>query len=208
MTSEIILILDRAFENSLWAFLGCFLILLVFSRFRLRARQKRVEDLFDRDPEEPAPKFHRLPVNEWRLAVRTLLVALLCGGAFFLVFVFTPLPFFQNFASGDSWRITPLRLTAVTYDRYYEGFTLDGEVWNQTETPFLQLQGIIRIWGTDDKLLDEVPVEIDPSVLPGGSAGTFNLRYEKNSPFIKGYQVTFVDQGGQPVPHVTGFNVE
>ena len=135
-------------------------------------------------------------------------MAFLCGVAFFLVFVFTPLPFFQNFSAVDSWRITPLRLTAVTYDRYYEGFSLDGEVWNQTQEPMFQLQGVVRIWGTDDKLLDEVKVDIEPSILPGGTPGTFKLQYEKNSPFIQGYQVVFVDQEGQPVPHVTGLDVE
>ena len=136
------------------------------------------------------------------------MTSLLLGLLFFLVFMFTPLPIFKNFAAGDTWKITPLRVTAVTYDRFYEGFSMEGEVWNQTEGPLLQLQTVISIWGTDDKLLDEVKVPVEPTILPGGKAGTFRLLYEENSPFIKGYQVSFLDQEGRVVPHVTGFDVE
>ena len=136
------------------------------------------------------------------------MISLLFAALFFLIYVFTPLPIFDNFASGDAWRITPLRLTAVTYDRFYEGFSLEGEVWNQTETPLIRLQSVVKIWGSDDKLLDEVVVPVEPAVLPGGTAGTFDLLYENNSPFIKGYQVSFVDQEGKAIPHVTGFDIE
>jgi hypothetical protein len=209
MNPEILQILDRAAQNSLWVFLVSFVVLLIFARYRLKKRLKKVEDLFRREKrDKPEKPIERLPVNEWHLATRTLMISLFFAGAFFLVYVFTPLPFFDNFAAGDSWRITPLRVTAVAYDRFYQGFSLEGEVWNQTETPLLRLRSVVKVWGTDDKLLDEVVVPVEPAVLTGGTAGTFSLLYEENSPFIKGYQVSFVDQEGQPVPHVTGFDVE
>jgi len=209
MNSEIVQILDRAVVHSLWIFLASFAVLLVYARYRIRSRLKKVEDLFNQEKErEPRELRDRLPVNEWQLATRTLAISLFLSLAFFLIFMFTPLPIFENFAAGDVWRITPLRVTAVTYDRFYEGFSMEGEVWNQTESPLLRLQSVVKIWGTDGKLLDEVKVPVEPLILPGGTAGTFSLLYEKNSPFIKGYQVSFVDQEGRPVPHVTGFDVE
>jgi len=209
MNAEIVEIIDRAVVYSLWIFLVSFLLLLVYARHRIRARLKRVEDLFDRKEEDrPRELSDRLPVNEWVLATRTLTISAVFGLGFFFVFMFTPLPVFDNFTAGDSWKITPLRVTAVTYDRFYEGFSMEGEVWNQTENPLLRLESIVSIWGTDDKLLDEVRVPLEPLVLPGGTSGTFSLLYEKHSPFIRGYQLSFVDQEGRAVPHVTGFDVE
>ena len=209
MKSEVVLILDRAVVHSLWIFLVSFVALLIYARFRLRARLKKVEDLFRKDSSEPVRDDPtRLPVNEWQLAVRTLLVSLFLALAFFFVFMFTPLPIFDNFSAADSWRITPLRVTAVTYDRTYEGFSIEGEVWNQTADPLLQLRTLVSIWGTDDKLLDEVEVLVEPAALPGGTYGTFRLEYNENSPFIKGYQVSFVSQDGRAIPHVMGFDAE
>jgi hypothetical protein len=209
MNSEVVEILDRAVAYSLWIFLGSFLSLLVYARSRLRSRLKKVEDLFQReDTEKPARRRERLPVNEWRLATRTLMLSILSGLGFFVVFMFTPLPIFDNFAADDAWTITPLRVTAVTYERFYEGFSLEGEVWNQTESPMIRIQALISVWGTDDKLLDEVTVPVEPVILLGGNPGTFRLLYEDNSPFIKGYQVAFLDQEGRSIPHVTGFDVE
>jgi hypothetical protein len=207
MNPEILQIIDRALVQSLWIFLICFLTILVYSRYRLLARLRRVADLFDREEKKPK-KRERLPVNEWQLAMRTLLVSGFISAVFFIVYIFTPLPVFQNFAAGDAWRITPLRVTAVTYDRYYEGFSMEGEVWNQTEEPLLRIRAVVNIWGTDDKLLGEVIVPIEPPILAGGTAGTFGLSYEENSPFIKGYQLSFIDQENQPVPHSTGFDLE
>jgi len=209
MNPEVIEILDRAVVDSLWIFLVSFALLLIYARYRLGSRLKRVEDLFNREAEQkPKRLTQRVSVDEWQLATRTSIVAIFLSLAFFFVFMFTPLPIFENFAAGNAWKITPLRVTAVTYDRSYEGFSMEGEVWNQTESPLLQLQVLVKICGTDDKLLDEVKVPLEPPVLPGGTAGTFSLRYEKNSPFIKGYQVSFLDQDDRIVPHVTGFDVE
>lgn len=209
MNAEIVEIVDRAVVYSLWIFLISFLSLLLFARHRIRARLKRVEDLFDRRKEKkPRKASERLPVNEWILATRTLTISAIFGLGFFFVFMFTPLPIFDNFAAGDSWKIPPLRVTAVTYDRFYEGFSMEGEVWNQTEDPLLRLETIVSIWGADDKLLDEVRVPVEPVVLPGGTSGTFSLQYEEHSPFIRGYQLSFVDQEGREVPHVMGFDVE
>lgn len=209
MNSEIVLILDRAFVSSLWIFLVSFAGLLIYARHRLRTRLKKVEDLLGQDPhEEEKTDARRLPVNEWQLAIRTLMISLFLALAFFFVFMFTPLPIFDNFSADDSWKITPLRVTAVTYDRFYEGFSIQGEVWNQTSTPLLQLRTVVSIWGTDDRLLDEVEVPVEPAVLLGGTSGTFNLQYHENSPFIRGYQVSFIGQDGRALQHVMGFDVE
>jgi hypothetical protein len=137
-----------------------------------------------------------------------MMVSLFLALAFFVVFVFTPLPIFQNFAASDAWRITPLRVTAVTYDRTYEGFSMEGEVWNQMDEPLLRISAVVSIWGTDEKLLDEVTVPVEPTVLAGGTAGTFQLTYRENSPFIKGYQLSFVDQESRNIPHLAGFDIE
>ena len=208
MNPQILEIVDRAVVHSLWIFLVSFVVFLIYARYRLRARLKRVEDLFYGDEKKDKKRRDRLPVDEWQLATRTLLVSFLLSLAFFLVFMFTPLPIFKNFAASDTWKITPLRVTAVTYDRYYEGFSMEGEVWNQTEAPLLRISAVISIWGTDEKLLDEVAVPVEPLVLLGGSAGTFRLAYEENSPFIKGYELSFVDQEGRDIPHLVGFDVE
>jgi hypothetical protein len=213
MNPEIVLILDRAFQYSLWVFLLTLVLVLVYASIRLRRRSRRIGDLFEgsfaEDEEsEKGRRFEQLPTNEWPLVFRVLSLSLVCGIAFFLIYVFTPFPFFENFASGDSWKISPLRITVLTYDRFYDGFSLEGEVWNQTRNPVFGLQAVIKIWGRDDTPLDEVRVPVDPDPLGAGTAGIFTLRQVQDSPFLKGYQVSFVDRSGEAVSHVTGFDVQ
>jgi hypothetical protein len=213
MNPEIVLILDRAFQYSLWLFLFTFVLLLVYAGIRLRRHTRRIGDLFEGSFSEGEEgkkqrRFEQRPTNEWRLAFRALSLSLACSIAFFFIFVFTPFPLFENFASGDSWKISPLRITALTYDRFYNGFSLEGEVWNQTKKPVFGLQAVVKIWATDDALLDEVRAPVEPDPLAAGTAGRFSLNQVQNTPFLKGYQVSFVDRSGGAVPHVTGFDVQ
>ena len=99
-------------------------------------------------------------------------------------------------------------MTSISYDRFYEGFALVGEVWNQTRDEALELTAVIKVIGTDDKPLGEIEVAIDPSPLNPGEAGTFEARYTEYSPFIRGYQVTFFTTDGTRISHLTGFDVE
>lgn len=212
MTSEIEIILDRAFTYSIWCFLIAFTLLLLFASIRLRRRKRRIGDIYAEartsDPEfSLALAQHNPALNEWRISVQTLLLALACAICFFALFVFLPLPVFENFASDKAWQIRPLRVTALTYDRFYEGFSVTGEVWNQTEKELDHVHARVVVWGNDDRPLGEVTAEVTPDPLPPGSAGEFTLRYEENSPFIKGYKIEFFNDSGSLIPHASGFNV-
>jgi len=188
MSNKTLEILDNALRYSLWAFLVLFLL---GALYLLLVGRK-------------VPGSYLL-----RSFFRTALVAGLVAGIFFLVLAFTPVSFFDNFASATSLEDpAPLRLTAVVYERFFEGFSLDGEVWNQTEQAMDGLQAQITVWGKDKKVLDRLMLPIQPSPLIPGTPGTFSVRYEKNSPFLEGYQVQFVSATGQPVPHVKGFDIK
>jgi len=152
-------------------------------------------------PEEPW-------YNPWRISLQSSLLAILLGLFGTLIYLFLPLPFFENFAAGSEWKIVPLRVTAISYDRFYEGFSLEGEVWNQTRDEPLELTARIEVVGNDDKPLDEIEIRVKPSPLEPGKAGTFEIRYTEYSPFIKGYRVAFFSVDGRRIPHLTGFDVE
>lgn len=188
MSNKTLEILDNALRYSLWAFLVLFLLgaayLLLFGR--------------------KVPGSYLL-----RSFFRTALLAGLVTAIFFLVLAFTPFSFFDNFTSATSFEDpAPLRLTAVVYERFYEGFSLNGEVWNQTGQALEGLQARITVWGKDRKVLDQLMLPVEPSSLPPGTPGTFSARYEKNSPFLEGYQIQFVSATGEPVPHVKGFDIK
>jgi len=213
MSSDLAIILDQALKFALWGFLFAYLILLLYSRAKLRSRRKKLEDIYLEVAQGvPPSRSNRSPFSgalfdQWRISLKALMVALLCGLALFIVFLFTPLPLVKNFASDNPFRIEPLRVTALTYDRFYEGFSVKGEVWNQTEEPFDQLQAVIKVLGIDGEALEDVTVPVEPVPLEPGTAGFFELKYTQNSPFISGYQVVFLDQTGEPIPHVFGFDV-
>lgn len=212
MSSGIELILDRALSYSLWCFLIAFVLLLLFASARLRARKRRIGDIYAEartsDPEFSKALAERNPAfNEWRISLQTFLIALVCAICFFVLFILLPLPVFQNFATDTTWQVTPLRVTALTYDRFYEGFSVTGEVWNQTEKELPHLKVRVIVWGNDNRPLGEVVTEIIPDPLPPGTAGEFSAEYEENSPFIKGYKIQFFDDTNQIIPHVSGFNV-
>lgn len=220
MSERTLQILDQSLEYSLWAFLLIFLAGLCFIALRLKARKQGLVDYlrdeFEKRYEEEIlgeslgeAVDGALPLsNRVRMATKALILSAAVALVCFLLAGFTPLSFFGNFATETTREEGPLRLTMLTYERFFEGFSLEGEVWNQTEEPMRGLKALISIWKSESELLDEVSVQVEPDPLPPLSAGTFNLRYTENSPFLYGYHVTFENQQNQRVPHVEGFDVE
>jgi hypothetical protein len=210
MNPETVLILDRAFTYAIFCFLIAFVVLLLYARSKLRRRSRKLGDLYIaefQDQSAAREEAIRSLLSPWQIVLRAFFASLICALVFLGVYLFTPVPFFRNFAVENSWRITPLRLTAISYDRAYEGFSLEGEVWNQTQEPMPGVQASIKVMALDDKPLDEIEVDVAPDPLPAGRSGSFRVRYSENSPFIKGYSVSFLDQEGRHIPHVTGFDV-
>lgn len=218
MNPETLEILDQSLRYALWTFLISFPLLLIYVLVRVQGqgfrRMDRLREEFDsrlarhwgrdkvrrKDPFRPA-------TERLRMAFHALLLAAALGLLCFVVVSFTPLPFVKNFVTTESWKVTPLRLTSLSFERFHEGFSLRGEVWNQTQEPLDDLTAMIRVWGNDRELLDEETVPVRPRPLPAGSAGTFSLSYTKHSPFLVGYDVRFADASGQEIPHVKGFDV-
>jgi len=186
-------ILDHSLVYALVAFLVVLAVILAYAFF-LRS---------------PTPGTSRL-----KTAFHAVLLSALLAGLFFLGMSFLPLPFLDNFASVRDLQEWPFRLTALVYQRTYEGFALQGEVWNQTRAPIENAQAVVRVWGNDRSLLDTVIVPLEPNSLPPSQPGnpsqpgSFNLTYNKNSPFIYGYEVTFQGADGKVIPHVKGFDVQ
>ena len=219
MNSETLAIIDNAIRFSLLAFVCFFAFFQIYAALRLRRRTRRLADYFQEEFEnhlreealEEAVEEKEDPVvltsNRLRTAFHSLALAAFLAALCFLLFSFAPLPFFHNFATDLAWQTTPLRLTALSFERFHEGFSLDGEVWNQTQEPIAQLQVVVTIWDHNREPLDEVAVSVSPQPLDAGKAGRFEMRYEKNSPFLYGYQVAFRDGEGSIVPHLEGFNV-
>ena len=220
MNERVLDILDQSLKYSLWAFLLTFLASLCFIALQLKARkqgfaeylreefEKRYkEEITGEDPgkvlDRTVPLANRLP-----MVVQALVVSAVLAFGCFLVVGFTPLSFFGNFATENPSQATPLRLTLLAYDRFYDGFSLNGEVWNQSQESMEGLRALISIWKSDRELLDEITVQVEPDPLSPGSAGVFSLRYTENSPFLYGYQVTFSSNQDLTVPHVQGFEVE
>ncbi|HLU99778.1 MAG TPA: hypothetical protein VKZ59_00840 [Acidobacteriota bacterium] len=207
MNPELLHLVDQALRYSLWAFLSVFLVLLLFVRHRLRSRRKQIIDFY-RDQEDAEVADRLIPAsNQWQMAFKALVVSLLIGCFVFLTILFVPLPGLQRTVAGMALEIAPLRVTSLQYERFHEGFSLKGEVWNQGDNPLESVRVTVLIIGNDQKQLDEVTVPVSPSPLPVGNAGTFNLRYTENSPFLRGYQLAFRDASGRSIDHETGFDV-
>ena len=187
MADKTLQILDHSLLYALAAFLVVLAVILAYA-------------LFLRPP--------KAGTNRVKTAFHAVVLSALLGGVIFLGVSFLPLSFFDNFASARRLQEWPLRLTALVYQRTYEGFTLQGEVWNQTKAPIENIQAVVRIWGNDRQLLDTVTVPVEPNVLPPLQAASFNLTYNKNSPFLYGYEVAFQGADGKVIPHIKGFDVE
>lgn len=220
MNEQTLQILDQSLRVSLWAFLVTFIACLTFIALRLRARREALGDYFSREFDERyqqnlsgtesqrpiRPSLHlsnRLP-----MAVQALALSLLLSLIFFLVIGFTPFSPWSNFANTDLQGNTPLRLTFLSYERFHDGFSLQGEVWNQSQDSIEGLRALVKIWRSEDELLDQVQVLVKPGPLAAESAGTFSMRYTEKSPLLYGYQVNFQSEEGVRIPHITGFDVE
>ena len=172
----------------------------------LRTRQQRVSDRYRGDALDAAPL--RLSFgSQALLGQRALLTAAVFALMTMLATTLAPIPGLDNFVTTNVWRETPLRVTEIKPDRTADGFSISGEVWNQTDEAVNGLVLVVRIWGNDDKLLEEVTTTPRPSDVPPNTPATFELSYDRNGPFITGYQLAFQDAEGSPVPHVNGFDV-
>ena len=212
-------IIEQSLEYSLWAFLAVFLLSLLVIRQRLRSRMKGLQDLradLDREYQQKwiglaqtTPTSERFvpSKDESRMAFHALLLSTCFAAVCFLALTLIPLPFLDNLTTLDPRSIVPLRVTALNYDRFHGGFSLKGEIWNQEEDPLGKLTAVVRIWGSDEELLDELSVDVKPKTLKPKSPGNFSLRYAKHSPFLFGYEIHFLDQTGDEVPHIKGFDV-
>jgi hypothetical protein len=209
MNPEATDILDRALVYSLWVFLVSYVVILLVSRSRFRRRKRRLGDLYaEIAASDQRSRSVSLPLqlNPWRTAMNGLLLALFLASLFFIAYSFVPLPRTTNLVSSTAWQITPLRVTSLRFDRFHEGFSVEGEVWNQTADPVTGLRVAVEVVGTDGKPLDEVMAEVSPQPLPPGRPGIFQVRYAESSPFIRGYKLSFFDGEGENVPHLTGFD--
>ena len=186
MNPEVMEIIDRSLQYSLWSFLIFFSIFLFYITIRIPKQRERFF---------------------MRSAVHALMLSGALGMVVALFISLAPLPFLENFATVPLLQVSPLRVTALTFERFHEGFSLEGEVWNQSEEPMEDFKAMIRIWKSERELLEEVSLDVMPRPLPAGTAGTFRLRYARNSPFLYGYDVYFAGGDGEVVPHIKGFDV-
>jgi len=220
MNEQTFQILDQSLVLSLWAFLVIFIACLTFIALRLRARREELGDYFSREfdekyqqeirgnePQNPLhPSLHlsnRLP-----MAVKALALSLLLSLIGFLVIGFTPFSPLNNFANTNLQGNTPLRLTFLSYERFHDGFSLQGEVWNQGREPIEGIRALVQIWRSQREILDQVPVVVEPASLSAESAGTFSMRYTEKSPLLYGYLVTFQSEEGVRIPHIEGVDVD
>ena len=220
MSEPTLRILDQSLEYALWGFVIFFVVEIFFIALRLRKRRKGLADYYREEFEEPyereitgedAPEqltHYLLLSNRLGMAIQALWGAAIFAVICFLFVCFTPISIFENFANPGSRGWAPLRITSLNYDRFYEGFSLQGEVWNQSPEPIGGLRAVILIWDSNQALLDKISVPIDGDPLPTLSSGTFAVQYTKHSPFLYGYQVSFESSDGQQMSHVEGFDAD
>lgn len=199
MNPQLIQIVDNALTVSLWSFLGLFLIFLLAARRRLARHAVRAGDSDRIEKLNPA-------FNQYLIVFRSAIVSLAFGLLMMAVLLFGPVPGLKNLVNTSSWQLTPLRVTALSWNRIYEGFTLEGEVWNQTQNDMEEVTVVISVVGSYDELLDSLEIPIEPRILPAGESGSFKVRYQENSPFIRGYRLGFRGKKGNPVAHTAGFD--
>jgi len=143
-----------------------------------------------------------------RASWRALLVALMVGSLSSLVYALAPLPFLENFSTGDAWKKVPIRITLLDSNRLEEGFTITGEIWNQQDVPISNIQVVITIRDHNKELLDKVFLETEPRLVESRGMARFQLNYYKKPTLIYGYQINFLDTQNAPIKHVPGFNTE
>ena len=220
MDHPVLRIVDFPLQAALWVFLVSFLVFLLVVRARIRARKFSLKDYF----REEFDRYYREKLdqssgkarhkeawtatrNEFRIVFQVMLFSILLAFGTFAGVSFVPIPYLKNWTGVESVETAPLRLVALSYDRFYSGFSLKGEIWNQGQIPLKGLSARVRIWGRDDELLEELEATIEPDVLNPESSGSFGLKYARKSPsLLYGYEVAFVDSEGVETPHIRGFD--
>ena len=220
MEHPVLRIVDFPFQVALWVFLVSFLIILLVVRYRIRARKFSLKDYFREEfdryyrekLEDASGKPRRTEPwtatrNEFRIVFQLMLLSILLAAGSFVGVSFVPLPYLKNWTGVESIETAPLRIVALSYDRFYTGFSLKGEIWNQGEIPLKGLSARVRIWGRDDELLEEIMAKVKPDVLNPESSGNFGMKFSGKSPAqLYGYEVAFVDPDGVETPHIRGFD--
>ena len=220
MDHPVLRIVDFPLQVALWVFLVSFLVILVVVRSRIRARKFSLKDYFREEfdryyrekLEEPSGKRRRTEPwtaarNEFRIVFQVMMLSILLAIGSFVGVSFVPIPYLRNWTGVESVETAPLRLVALSYDRFYTGFSLKGEIWNQGQIPLKGISARVRIWGRDDKLLEEIMAEVKPTVLDPESSGSFGMKFSQKSPSqLYGYEVAFIDPGGDETPHIRGFD--
>ena len=220
MDQPVLRIVDFPFQVALWVFLASFLIFLLVVRYRIRARKFSLKDYFREEfdryyrekLEETSGKPRRTEPwtatrNEFRIVFQVMLLSILLAVGSFVGVSFVPIPYLKNWTGVESIETAPLRLVALSYDRFYTGFSLKGEIWNQGQIPLKGLSARVRIWGRDDELLEEIMAKVKPDVLNPESSGSFGMNFSQKTPSrLYGYEVAFIDFDGVETPHIRGFD--
>ena len=199
LNPEVISILDRAVKHTLITFLILVASCGLYSFYTFNSRKlagSRGKDSFP---------------TRWQI-LRPLLysiaVSVVIGGLSFFFYALVPAPFLDNFTTSENWKRTPLRITALDFDRFHEGFSLNGEIWNQSEETLGDIQIVVSVLDHNREELDELLVFAAPPPLEAGQTASFEVRYAENSTLIHGYLLSFRSSDGAPINHVAGFNVE
>lgn len=203
MTSGMIDILETALWYSLWVFFVLFALAVCWVALRAHSRRRQRAAF---EAEQPGSRLQATS-EEVGSAFKALALCAVLSALFLIALLLAPFSFMDNFVNTDSWKLKPLRLTHLTLQRLEEGFVLEGEVYNQTEAPIEELSGVVKIWGVDEQLLDEVPLQVQPAPLPALQAGRFKVRYGEEPALLYGYEVVFLDADGLPLAYTQGFDL-
>ena len=221
MVHPVVRIADLPLQIALWVYILTFLISLLLMKVFLRSPKHSLDDYFkdefDRYYQEKIQnpsllvQSRRRPVkpsyNEHKIVFQLTLLSCLLALMSFLVVSFVPLPYISNWTRSDPLEVAPLRITSLSYDRFYNGFSLKGDIWNQGQTPMVDLSARVKVWGKHEQLLEEILVKIKPRILQPDSSGHFRLKYSKDSPsLLFGYEIEFVNTDGEETAHIRGFD--
>lgn len=198
---EVIQILDSATRLTLITFLALFAIFGLYNFYRFNTRRLTGS----RWPDE---KYYQKSWNILRPLLSSLTFSGLIAALSFFFFAFVPAPFLNNYATAESWQRATLRITSLQFDRFPEGFSLKGEIWNQQEGLLEELQVVVSVLDHNKESLARLLTTPVPSTLKSGQTATFEIKYTENSNLIYGYQLSFQDSAAFPISHVAGFDVE
>ena len=199
LNAEVIQILDRAVRLTLITFLLLVACFSLYSFYTFNSRRLTRSRQGDALP----PRWQIL-----RPLLLSIVLSVVLSGLSFLAYAFVPAPFLDNFTTAASWKRAPLRITALDFDRFHEGFSLNGEIWNQGKEALNGIQIVVSVLDHNEEELDELLASTEPPDVEAGRTASFELRYTENSTLIHGYQLSFRSADGSPINHVAGFNVE